>query len=96
MAGAVEPFDEAFLSQVRLGIVAVLLARKEATFSELKALLGTTQGNLGMHLQRLEQAGHVTVTKEFVDRKPRSTCRLTRSGREAFMRHVRRLEELAR
>lgn len=88
-------FDEAFLSQVRLGIVSVLIARKEATFSDLKSALGVTQGNLGMHLQRLEEAGYVAVTKEFVGRKPRSTCRLTRAGRDAFLAHVRRLESLS-
>jgi DNA-binding MarR family transcriptional regulator len=90
-----ETFDEAFLSQVRLGIVAVLLVRKEATFTEVKDLLGVTQGNLGMHLQRLEDAGYVAVEKTFVGRKPRTTCRLTRAGRDAFLRHVRRLEGLA-
>jgi DNA-binding MarR family transcriptional regulator len=90
-----EPFDEAFLSQVRLGVVSALLARKEATFSDLKSLLAATQGNLGMHLRRLEEAGYVAVTKEFVGRRPRTTCRLTRAGREAFLRHVRRLDALA-
>jgi DNA-binding MarR family transcriptional regulator len=90
------PFDEAFLSQVRLGIVSVLLAREQATFPELKALLGVTQGNLGMHLQRLEETGYVAVTKDFVGRKPRTTARLTRGGRAAFLRHVRRLEDLSR
>jgi DNA-binding MarR family transcriptional regulator len=88
-------FDDAFLSQVRLGIVAALLARAEATFGELKALLDLTQGNLGAHLQKLEAAGYVAVEKGFVDRRPRTTCRLTRAGRTAFLAHVRRLEALA-
>ena len=89
-------FDDAFLSQARLGIVSVLLARRDATFSDLKALLGLTQGNLGAHLQSLEAAGYVEVLKEFVGKKPRTTCRLTRAGREAFLKHVRALDGIAR
>jgi DNA-binding MarR family transcriptional regulator len=89
-------FDEAFLSPARLGIVSVLLARRDATFSDLKALLDLTQGNLGAHLQKLEEAGYVEVTKGFVGRRPRTTCRLTRAGREAFLKHARALESLAR
>lgn len=88
-------FDDAFLSQARLAIVAALLARPEASFAELKALLALTQGNLGAHLAKLEAAGYVTVEKGFVDRRPRTTCRLTRAGRTAFLAHARRLAALA-
>ena len=63
-------FDPLLLSQARLGIVSVLMTRPEATFSDLKSLLGMTQGNLGVHLRKLEEAGYVEVRKEFVDRKP--------------------------
>ncbi|MCB9824662.1 MAG: transcriptional regulator [Planctomycetes bacterium] len=80
------------LAEARLGIVAALLARPEATFSELKDLLGLTQGNLGAHLQRLEAAGYVTITKAFVGRRPRTTVQLTAAGRDAFRRHVDRLQ----
>ena len=73
----------------------VALARAEASFSDLKALLGQTQGNLGMHLAKLEEARYVTVKKEFVGRRPRTTCRLTARGREAFRRHVERLRAIA-
>jgi DNA-binding MarR family transcriptional regulator len=88
-------FDDAFLSQARLGIVAALLARPEASFAELKALLGLTQGNLGAHLSKLEAAGYVAIEKGFIDRRPRTTCRLTRAGRSAFLAHARRLTALA-
>ena len=81
-------FDPVLLSQARLGVVAVLLARPEVTFPDLKSLLGLTQGNLGAHLRSLEEAGYVEVEKAFVDRKPRTTCRLTARGRRAFERHV--------
>lgn len=84
--------DPVLLSQVRLGIVTALMPRGEATFPELKEVLGVTQGNLGMHLRKLEEAGYVEVRKEFVDRKPRTTAVLTGHGREAFLRQLRYLE----
>lgn len=89
-------YDPVLLSQVRLGIVTVLITRKDATFSDLKSLLGLTQGNLGIHLQKLEEAGYVATKKAFVKRKPRTTARITPKGREAFLRHVEQLEKVAR
>ena len=89
-------FDSAFLSQARLGIVSVLVARGTATFPELKDILRLTQGNLGAHLRRLEEARYVTVRKEFVGRKPRTTASLTEAGRAAFKRHIATLETILR
>ncbi|MEM8885125.1 MAG: transcriptional regulator [Planctomycetota bacterium] len=89
-------FDGVLLSRARLGIVTVLMTRPEATFPELKSLLGLTQGNLGVHLKKLEEEGYVEVTKAFVERKPRTTARLTAKGRDAFLAHVAHLERIAR
>ncbi len=89
-------FDPLLMSRVRLGIVAVLVERDAATFPDLKAVLGVTQGNLGVHLRKLEEAGYVAVEKEFADRKPRTTARLTTVGRTAFLTHVERLGRIAR
>ena len=89
-------YDPVLLSQVRLGIVTVLITRKDATFSDLKSLLNLTQGNLGIHLQKLEEAGYVSTKKAFVKRKPRTTVRITPKGRDAFLRHVEQLEKVAR
>jgi len=96
MAPDAQPFDALLLSQARLGIVTVLIGRPGATFSDLKALLGLTQGNLGVHLRKLEEGGYVEVRKEFVGRKPRTTAVLTDNGRSAFLAHVARLDALAR
>lgn len=93
---AIEPFDPLLLSQARLGIVTVLVARTGATFSDLQEILGLTPGNLGVHLRKLEDSGYVTITKEFVARKPRTNARLTARGRRAFLSHVERLERVAR
>ena len=90
-----KPFDDLLLSQARLGIVSLLVSRGELPFSDLKALLGLTQGNLGAHLDKLEQAGYVHLRKEFVGKKPRTTASLTEAGRTAFLDHVERLREIA-
>ena len=89
-------FDPLLLSQVRLGIMSVLLSRPAASFSDLKALLTLTQGNLGIHLQKLEEGAYVSVKKEFVKRKPKTTCRITAKGRKAGLRHLTHREEIAR
>ncbi len=84
-------FDPLLLSQVRLGIVTVLLGKDEASFSDLKAVLGLTQGNLGVHLRKLKDAGYVAVVKDSVDRRPRTSATLTPRGRAAILEHVSRL-----
>jgi len=89
-------FDPLLLSQVRLGIVTVLLERGDTVFSDLKALLGLTQGNLGIHLRKLEDGGYVEVRKDFVKRKPQTTATLTDAGRQAFLDHLQRLQAVAR
>lgn len=88
-------FDALLMSQVRLGIISVLVSRKDATFSDLKTLLNLTQGNLTIHLKKLEDAGYVTSKKEFVARKPRTTCRISGKGRKAFMSHLDLLQSIA-
>jgi DNA-binding MarR family transcriptional regulator len=86
--GALPELDRLFDHRVRLAI-AVLLARRDAlSFSRLKHTLGETDGSLGAHLRKLEDAGHVEVTKEFVDRKPVTWYRLSTAGRAALSRHV--------
>ncbi len=83
------------LSQVRLGVISVLVTRKKATFSDLKSLLNLTQGNLTIHLQKLEEGGYVAVKKDFVGRKPRTTAKITAKGRKAFLDHLEHLQEIA-
>lgn len=88
-------FDQMLMSQARLGIISVLVARKGATFTDLKTLLSLTQGNLTIHLQKLEEGGYVSVKKEFVKRKPRTTCSITARGRRAFNDHLQFLQAIA-
>ncbi len=80
---------------VRLRVMAALVAlepRARLEFTYLRDLLELTDGNLGAHLKKLEEARYVTVTKTFVERKPRTYLAATRAGRLAFERHVAALE----
>ena len=86
--------DELLLSKIRLSIVAELLGADWITFSALQRVVETTNGNLGAHLAKLVDAGYVSEEKSFVDRRPQSRYSLTKSGRDAFVAHVRRLEAL--
>jgi DNA-binding MarR family transcriptional regulator len=86
--------DELLLSKVRLGIIAELLTSEWVAFSALQRSLQTTNGNLGAHLSKLIDGGYVQEEKSFVDRRPQSRYRLTKTGREAFVAHVRQMQSL--
>lgn len=90
-------FDDIIHQPARLKIMSSLAALAEdekVDFSHLKTLLRLSDGNLGAHLLKLEEAGYVSQEKVFVDRKPRTFLQLTRTGREAFQGHVQALKAL--
>jgi DNA-binding transcriptional ArsR family regulator len=68
----------------RLMVVALLDAVKEADFQYLRQTTGLTQGNLSVHLSKLEEAGYVAIEKTFRGKYPLTLCRLTEAGREAL------------
>ena len=87
-------FDKLLEHRARLGIC-VLLARNDSlSFSRLKELLQETDGSLGAHLRKLEDAGYLTVNKQFQDRKPVSWYALTPQGRDAFTSHLSALQQV--
>jgi DNA-binding MarR family transcriptional regulator len=91
--------DEIIHQPIRLRLMAALVAIKSgesAEFTLLRDLLGVTDGNLGAHLHRLEEAGYIEMTKTFVDRKPRSFISATPLGRKVFRSQVEALEEIIR
>lgn len=88
--------DKLLEHRARLGIC-VLLARNDSlTFSRLKTLLEETDGSLGAHLRKLEEAGYLCVNKEFRDRKPVSWYALTPDGQDALASHLAALQQLIR
>jgi DNA-binding transcriptional ArsR family regulator len=89
--------DEIIHQSMRLRIVAALNALpagESMEFTSLKSALKATDGNLGAHITTLENAGYLSVAKDFVGRKPRTSLSLTRTGRRAFERHVSYLRGL--
>jgi len=66
------------------------------SFTFLQDLLGLTDGNLSVHLKKLEEAGFIATSKEFVARKPKTWLWLTESGRQAFQQYVEMLEDIIR
>jgi DNA-binding MarR family transcriptional regulator len=81
--------DRVIHEPARLAIMTVLYATEEADFVYLQRECGLTQGNLSSHLARLEEAGHVAITKTFKGKYPLTICRLTRSGRAALEAYAR-------
>ncbi|HEV2326820.1 MAG TPA: transcriptional regulator [Terracidiphilus sp.] len=80
--------------KLRLALLSLLVGVEEAEFTWLRAKTGSTDGNLGAQLQKLEEAGYVKVKKRFVERKPQTLYRVTESGRAALAEYVRALKEL--
>ncbi|MGH9593371.1 MAG: winged helix-turn-helix domain-containing protein [Bryobacteraceae bacterium] len=80
--------------KLRLALLSLLVGVEEAEFTWLRAKTGSTDGNLGAQLLKLEEAGYVKVEKRFVQRKPQTLYRMTESGRGALTEYVAALKEL--
>ncbi len=89
-------FNKAFESKARLNIMSVLMVNDVTSFNDLKDLLALTDGNLATHLRSLEESGYITVEKQFVGRKPKTTYRATDAGKTAFTDHLNALEKFIR
>lgn len=87
-------FDRLVYERVRLGILSALAVNSSLSFSELKKLLETSDGNLSVHARKLEDAGYVDCRKTFQERHPRTEYRLTQRGRKALERYLDHMEAL--
>lgn len=96
MKNIIQHINKAFDHRIRLGIMSVLTVNESADFSTLKELLGVTDGNLASHVKALESEGYITVEKQFIGRKPNTSYKVTKSGKEAFTAHIDALEKLIR
>ena len=74
-------------------IMAQLYVVQSADFLFLQHQMQMTPGNLSTHLSKLENAGYVEVTKEFVDRKPHTALKLTEKGRTAFKEYRKKVKQ---
>jgi len=94
---AYDGLDRVIHEKARLGILTSLIAHpKGLAFADLKQLCGLTDGNLSRHLQVLEEAHLVEITKTFESKRPMTTCRLTASGRRRFLEYIEVLERVVR
>ncbi|NLY88161.1 MAG: transcriptional regulator [Firmicutes bacterium] len=92
--GLIQNLNEIFQAKARLGIMTVLTSMGDSDFLTIKKHLDLTDGNLSAHLRVLEEAGYIQIEKKFVKRKPKTTCRLTPEGREAFLHYLKQLERI--
>jgi DNA-binding MarR family transcriptional regulator len=90
----IDRIDDVIHGRLRLGVMAYLANAEVADFNELKTVLQVTQGNLSAQLRKLEDAGYVAIEKGFVGRKPRTQIRITSTGRTAFARYLKALNDL--
>jgi DNA-binding MarR family transcriptional regulator len=93
-AGTPLNLDRLIHERLRLGIVSALAGADELSFSDLKTLLVTTDGNLSVHARKLEEAGYVRCEKSFEGRLPKTVYRLTASGRRAFEKYLSHMEAI--
>lgn len=86
--------DDVIHGRLRLGVMAFLSTAGTADFNTLKARLSATDGNLSVHLKKLEEAGYVRIDKRFVGKKPLTEAVLTDAGRAAFIRYLDAMSRL--
>ncbi|MCU0444807.1 MAG: transcriptional regulator [Microscillaceae bacterium] len=94
MKSIIEGLDKAFDNRIRVGIMAVLVVNDWVDFNTLKELLQATDGNLATHLTALEQLQYIEFKKEFVGKKPKTSYRVSSTGKKAFSEHLNALENL--
>jgi DNA-binding MarR family transcriptional regulator len=88
-------FDELLLSKTRLGIICALVSGDKLEFTHLRNSLGLSDGNLSVQISKLEKAGFIKVEKIFIERKPKTFCKITNKGQKAIRNLISKLENLA-
>ena len=86
--------DKVIHERMRLGIISALAANEKLSFTELKRLLDTTDGNISVHARKLEDAGYLTLEKSFKGRMPLTEYAITKDGRKALVRYLDHMEAL--
>ena len=86
--------DRLIHERLRLGIISALAANESLTFSDLKNLMNTTDGNLSVHARKLEEAGYIACSKYFDGRLPKTEYKLTAEGRRALEKYLSHMETL--
>ena len=87
-------FDELILSKTRLGIISALIGGDKLDFTYLRNALNLSDGNLSVQIRKLEKAGYIKVEKIFINRKPKTFCKITSKGQKAIKNLISKLENL--
>ena len=88
-----EPLDPLLHSQLRLAVMSLLISLEEAEFTFIKEKTQATAGNLSVQLDKLEQAGYISISKSFKGKRPLTTCKITKTGIKAFEAYVLALKK---
>ena len=94
LKSAAPNLDRLIHERLRLGIISALAANESLTFSDLKNLMNTTDGNLSVHARKLEEAGYISCSKYFAGRLPKTEYKLTAAGRRALESYLSHMESL--
>jgi len=86
--------DKVIHERMRLGIISALAANEKLSFTELKKLLNTTDGNISVHARKLEEAGYLTCEKSFKGRTPLTEYKITATGKAALEQYLNHMESL--
>lgn len=90
---ALKELDPLLHSQLRLGVMSLLMSVDSAEFTFLREKTNSTAGNLSVQLDKLSEAGYITIEKTFKGKKPLTTCRVTKQGLKAFEDYVNSLKQ---
>lgn len=93
-AAGARKLDRLIHERLRLGILSALSVSDSLTFTELKKLLESTDGNLSVHARKLEEAGYIACSKSFQGRVPKTDYKMTPAGRRALDRYLDHMEAL--
>lgn len=89
----INSIPDIFQSKLRIAIIASLMTG-EKTFTELKEITSATDGNLSIHISKMEESGYIEVYKDFFNKKPRTRYNLTVKGKNEFINYVNTLENI--
>ncbi|MCX6241840.1 MAG: transcriptional regulator [Bacteroidetes bacterium] len=85
--------DPLLHSQLRLAVMSLLISTEEADFVFIREKTASTAGNLSVQIEKLHEAGYISVKKSFKGKMPRTTCRISPAGISAFEKYVEALSE---
>ena len=88
-----EALDPLLHSQLRLAVMSLLISVESADFVYIKEQTGATAGNLSVQIDKLSTAGYISVEKKFEGKKPKTTCKITKQGIDAFESYVKNIQQ---